>query len=654
MRPDVALAANPEETASYEVRAANGGRSLSRRPDLAASWVSRVNDGTLEEQKMSGWMNKLSLRAKLLGGFSVAAGLMVVACVVAVISQKLSHQAIDRLLDVDDLVDNLSARSSAAMFKAQCHANDFLLHDALLGGGSAVDTYLSLLHGETATVRANMSTIRGLTDIPEVLKRTRAIDEAIDRYESDGPRLLERSRASAADDLTPPDRVLGIVGVMEQHQSRAREIESLLEALQSEARADQVVTRDKETGPIKAGRWTFLSVSFIALSLGIVVALGCARHITRGAHKCLDFAERLAEGNLQTRLGVHGHDEFATMAVALNGMADAMSAAQAVLREELDERQRANRALTQEIEVRLRAEGKLEATHQQLMIASRRAGMAEIATGVLHNVGNVLNSVNVSATLALDRLQQSKADQLDRVCDLIEQHDADLGRFMTEDSKGKQIPSFLRLLAGNLADERARTLEELEALHSKIEHIKTIVATQQSYAGASGVVEPVDLHELLEDALKMHGASFERHGIQVERDDADLPKLLLDRQKVLQILVNLIKNAKESLLEKTHGERRIRFETRLVGEDRFDIVVRDTGVGIPRENLARIFAHGFTTKKSGHGFGLHSSANAAEELDGSLTVESDGADQGAAFALELPFQPAETLACSTTSPHAFS
>jgi signal transduction histidine kinase len=329
-------------------------------------------------------------------------------------------------------------------------------------------------------------------------------------------------------------------------------------------------------------------------------------------------------------------------------MADAMSAAQMALREELEKRQRTNRVLTQEIEDRQRAEQKLEATHQQLMIASRRAGMAEIATGVLHNVGNVLNSVNVSASIALDRIQQSKGEQLDRLCVLIEQHDADLGRFMTEDSKGKQIPRFLRLLAGNLADERAQTLEELGSLHSKIEHIKTIVATQQSYAGVLAVIEPVELRELLDDSLKMNFASFERHGIQIEREDGVAIKVLLDRQKVMQILVNLIKNAKESLLEQQVGERRIRFETRLIGDDRFRIEIRDTGVGILRENLLRIFSHGFTTKKSGHGFGLHSSANAAQELGGSLTVKSDGANQGATFTLELPFQPADMPVCCTT------
>jgi signal transduction histidine kinase len=72
------------------------------------------------------------------------------------------------------------------------------------------------------------------------------------------------------------------------------------------------------------------------------------------------------------------------------------------------------------------------------------------------------------------------------------------------------------------------------------------------------------------------------------------------------------------------------------GTDRTRITVTDNGVGIPPENMARIFNHGFTTKKDGHGFGLHSGANAAKEMGGSLTAHSDGPGKGATFTLELP------------------
>ena len=149
---------------------------------------------------------------------------------------------------------------------------------------------------------------------------------------------------------------------------------------------------------------------------------------------------------------------------------------------------------------------------------------------------------------------------------------------------------------------------------------------------------------MLNDAIKLNSSSFERHHIEVDCDFAELPEILLDKQKVLQILVNLVKNAKESLLECPAGQRRIHLTTEVVGEDRLRLTVGDTGVGIPPENLAKIFSHGFTTKRQGHGFGLHSCANSAREIGGTLSVRSDGKDSGASFTLELPIQPVGVLA----------
>ncbi|HEV2973055.1 MAG TPA: ATP-binding protein [Pirellulales bacterium] len=680
---------------------------------------------------MFDWLNKLSLRAKLLGGFAIVVGLMATACIVALVSQSWTQRAIDRFLDVDDVVESLSAQSGAAMLKARQHEKDFLLHYRLLGQREATARYMALLGMEVTTIHQNMARIRPSVQDPAVKEQTRQIDLALDRYQDGVTRFskqiggegqaevglegalrrklrsievtvrgeslpelvvdllaiqgeetdyllrgldrdtapmhraadlfkLDVARAALADEtksqlqarideyLTLFDNDAKIAALVEKYRSDANIVEPLLEALQTRVRNDQILTRDRVNAAVQASHWVLMSVGGVAIGLGLVVAQRCTRSITQGVGECLTFAEKLARGHMETRLSVRGRDEFGTMAVALNGMADAMAGAQRALQTELDERQRTNRILKQEIEDRIRAEQELEAAHQQLMVASRRAGMAEIASGVLHNVGNVLNSVNVSATLVLDRLQQSKVDQLTRVSGLIEQHQADLGQFITLDPKGKQVPGFLKLLAGHLTEERAQMLEELNSLHSKVEHIKTIVATQQSYAGVSGVIEPIDLHTLLDDAIKMNSSSFERHGIAVQREYAELPKLLLDKQKLLQILVNLVKNAKDAMLEPGQGEHRLDISTRLVDEDRLQIVLTDTGVGIPPENLLRIFSHGFTTKKTGHGFGLHSCANAAKEMGGSLQAESDGPGTGATFTLELPFQPAEEPACCTT------
>ena len=284
-----------------------------------------------------------------------------------------------------------------------------------------------------------------------------------------------------------------------------------------------------------------------------------------------------------------------------------------------------------------KAETELRALHQQLLETSRHAGMAEVATGVLHNVGNVLNSVNVSATLVADRIRRSPLATLAQVAGLLSQHQADLGAYLTHDPKGRLVPDYMRELAKHQAQERETLSTELDLLRKNIEHIKDIVAMQQNYAKVSGVVERMPAAQIVEDALQMNGAALDRHGVKVVREFEENLWLFTDKHKVLQILVNLIRNAKYAMREK--GEQ---FEKRLVvkiarsNPQRATIVLRDNGVGIKPEHLARIFSHGFTTKKDGHGFGLHMGALAAKEMGGSLSAQSQGPGTGATFTLELP------------------
>jgi PAS domain S-box-containing protein len=282
------------------------------------------------------------------------------------------------------------------------------------------------------------------------------------------------------------------------------------------------------------------------------------------------------------------------------------------------------------------AEERLEGAHRELLIASRQAGMAEVATGVLHNVGNVLNSVNVSAALVAERLKQSRAAGIGKLANLFEQHDADLARFLTEDERGRQVPAYLHQLAQNLDQERRELRNELEDLTRNVEHIKEIVAMQQNYARVVGVVEAVALAELVDDAIKIHGGAYSRHGVNVVREYEPLPHILVDKHKVLQILVNFFSNAKYACDAVAHDHKRVTVRIRGAGVDRVTIEVEDNGVGIAPENLARVFSQGFTTRRGGHGFGLHSGAIAAAELGGSLTVRSEGLGKGSNFRLELP------------------
>lgn len=287
------------------------------------------------------------------------------------------------------------------------------------------------------------------------------------------------------------------------------------------------------------------------------------------------------------------------------------------------------------------AAAQLQDVNQQLLQSSRVAGMAEVATGVLHNVGNVLNSVTVSANLLQDRTRESRMPSLTRLAGLLTEHTIDLPRFLTEDERGKQIPWYLSMLASRLEQEQTDLKAEIAHLLKNVEHIREIVAMQQSYAKAGGRTETLSAQELLEDSLRVHADSFTRHGIRVEKDFTDVPDITVDRHKVIQILVNLLVNARQAMDEVPAEQRVIRLGIDMLGHDGVRISVADAGKGIAPENLTRIFQHGFTTRAEGHGFGLHSSAIAAREMGGGLTVHSDGPGLGAVFMLDLPFRTAD-------------
>lgn len=362
-------------------------------------------------------------------------------------------------------------------------------------------------------------------------------------------------------------------------------------------------------------------------------------------------AQQISEKNdYSLRATKTGNDELGALCDKFNLVLDQAAASKAELEqahndlelrvaERTQQLRATNAELNKEIAERLKAEEKLETIHREFIEAARRAGMAEIATGVLHNVGNVLNSVNVSATMLTNQLKASKVTQLSQVANLLEQNSSDLGTFMSNHEKGKQVPRFLKVLSEHLeADEKA-LLEEAEALIANVDHIKTIISTQQSYATSGGMVEPVEVNSLLDDAVKLHAASFGKHRIELIRDYAELPPLLIDKQRLMQIVINLVKNGKEALREQQQRDRKLIIRTKNEG-DRLIIEVTDTGIGIKPEQLTKIFSHGFTTKATGHGFGLHSCANAATEMEGKLTASSPGAMQGATFRLDLPFRPA--------------
>ena len=277
----------------------------------------------------------------------------------------------------------------------------------------------------------------------------------------------------------------------------------------------------------------------------------------------------------------------------------------------------------------------LTEAHKQLLKTSRQAGMAEVATNVLHNVGNVLNSVNVSAETVAGKIRNFRISSLKNVAHLLREHEHHLPDFLTQDSRGRELPGYLVQLADNLAEPQKAILDEVKHLQNNIEHIKQIVSMQQNHARVAAVFETLDVVEIIEDAISISSSSLSRHEVSLVREFEAVPPVVVDRHKMMPILVNLLSNATQALAQQENAKQ-LTVRVALSGADTVQIKVIDNGGGIAPENLTRIFQHGFTTKKDGHGFGLHSGALAAREMGGKLTAESDGVGCGAVFTLELP------------------
>lgn len=306
--------------------------------------------------------------------------------------------------------------------------------------------------------------------------------------------------------------------------------------------------------------------------------------------------------------------------------------------------EQANDTLMQEVEERKRIQAEREQLNRQLLERSRSVGMADVASTVLHNVGNVLNSINVSVDVAMRALKRVPIDDITLLTSLLQQHRHELAHYLSEDVRGKQIPSYLAMLAESVTQNQSLVETELIGLSRNIDHIRHVVDQQVHLARSERTMrEPVRFQDLIEQALAIYRPTLERQGCEiVERYDKELEGLC-DRHQIVQILVNLVSNAKNAMDVIPDKSHRLTLHLGVApdrpGFVRFEII--DTGVGIASEYLPRLFTQGFTTRPDGHGIGLHSAALAAKNLGGALQARSEGQGRGAAFVLDLPLTPIE-------------
>ncbi|MFT5049686.1 MAG: sensor domain CHASE-containing protein/two-component sensor histidine kinase [Chlamydiales bacterium] len=286
---------------------------------------------------------------------------------------------------------------------------------------------------------------------------------------------------------------------------------------------------------------------------------------------------------------------------------------------------------------------KLELSRAELVDSARAAGMSEIATGILHNVGNVLNSVNISATVLHQKITEMGIDDLVKLSLVVNEHSDDLPGFIQNDPKGKHLQPYLSALTEHLGGQQELVLGEIDSLNGGIDHIRELIKSQQNYAIKAELIENTSISERIDEAFSITDKALATdEKLDVVRDYADIPRIMTDKHKLLEILVNVVQNARQSMDSSETPNKRLILSTQEDGEEWLDISVTDNGLGITEENLSKVFTHGFTTRQGGHGYGLHTAANAAKELGGSLTAQSKGVGYGATFTLKVPKRVAVT------------
>ena len=281
----------------------------------------------------------------------------------------------------------------------------------------------------------------------------------------------------------------------------------------------------------------------------------------------------------------------------------------------------------------------VENLNKQLIMSARTAGRADIATSVLHNIGNVLNSVNTSVSLVEEIINQDDVDRLNMANEMLEKNNENIAKFILEDEKGKMLLPYISKLIKEVSRKKDMIKAESSRIHQHLDHVKSIISSQQSLAKTSNVVTKLKICPLINLALDMTGINFNNHNIKIVNECNYDKEIIADESKLTQIIVNLISNAKDAILifyekNNTFEDGEIIIKTNLV-DNQLVIEVKDNGIGINQDDLDKLFTFGFTTKVDGHGFGLHSSILAAKEINGTLEAKSEGVNKGCTFILTI-------------------
>lgn len=394
---------------------------------------------------------------------------------------------------------------------------------------------------------------------------------------------------------------------------------------------NQQISQAKEewTKQLHQAKNYFIGLLIFFLGIGFIIAILLTRSFVRSTQILHTGVQQVALGDLDIEIPTQGVvcEEFLDLIFAFNSMTERLRDSQHKLEDY-------SRSLEEKVLKRTRA---LRETQQILVQQAHEAGLAEMAVGVLHNIGNAITPAQVSATVLINHLSSSPLRQrLDQ--SLAPLRDSlETSRELSPQERQK-FTTLLRHLPASLTEEYDRAIRELKEIRDKHYHIETIIKLQMRYAKVTEHTGLVSISQLAQDAINIVADAITKRHIALTIDLQKTPMIRAEESKILQIMVNLIKNAYESMDAEGSTIRKLTVFTGVRPDKPGWVIfsVKDTGCGFTTEEKKHLFTYGYTTKKRGSGFGLHSCANTIIACHGSLEATSPGPGQGAEFSILLP------------------
>jgi PAS domain S-box-containing protein len=284
--------------------------------------------------------------------------------------------------------------------------------------------------------------------------------------------------------------------------------------------------------------------------------------------------------------------------------------------------------LEQMVEDRTR---ELKEAQKRMVSRAMEAGMAQAAAMGLHNIGNAVTPMNV----LMDKMQKNEIEEISRYlekCYLdLKSHANDLERYINLEARGKQVFAYMGELIDSLITQNKKQSANFNRIEEALAYISEILSLQQTYASRDRETkEVVDLNDLIDHAIRMQMGALEKRGIFIKKQfDDSLPKLLMDKNRLMQVIVNFIKNSYEAIDAQKNktGEKVIAFSS-FVENGRVGFRISDNGIGIDPEKIDKIFELG-KSRKGSTGFGLHYCKMCVEANGGTITFNSTGVGKGA-------------------------